>query len=258
MSSDLATALWKARVSGGVVGVEEADKPASESDAYALQAEVAVLFDSETVGWKLGATNEKTLNLLGFERPFAGPLLAAHFHGMHEPLSVHAAHRPRLETEFLVTLARDLPPRDDPYTDDEVEAAVEHVRPAFEVVGCRTEEDLSEAGLLLIGDGAVNIAVIPGEPTATWRDADLSDHPLRVTINGAEAATGSSNLLMWGNPYAAVAYLLQHPLVAGRGLRAGECVMTGTCGGLLPIAPGDQASADFGALGSVSLTVAAD
>lgn len=258
MSSDLATALWKARVSGGVVGVAEADKPGSESDAYALQAEVAALFDSETVGWKLGATNEKTLNLLGFERPFAGPLLAAHFHRMHEPLSVHAAHRPRLETEFLVTLARDLPPRDAPYTDDEVEAAVEHVGPAFEVVGCRSEEDLTEAGLLVIGDGAVNIAVIPGEPTANWRDADLSDHPLRVTINGAEAATGSSNLLMWGNPYAAVAYLLQHPLIAGRGLRAGECVMTGTCGGLLPIAPGDHASADFGALGSVSLTVAAD
>ena len=256
MSSDLARALWKARTDGGVIAVGGADRPASEGDAYALQGEVAALFDSETVGWKLGATNEKTLNLLGFERPFAGPLLAAHFHGMREPLSVHAAHRPRLETEFLVTLARDLPPRDDPYTDDEVEAAVEHVCPAFEVVGCRSEEDLSEAGLLLIGDGAVNIAVIPGEPTANWRDANLSDHPLRVTINGAEAATGSSNLLMWGNPYAAVAYLLGHPLVAKRGLRAGECVMTGTCGGLLPLKSGDKASADFGVLGSVRLEVA--
>jgi 2-keto-4-pentenoate hydratase len=256
MSSDLATALWKARTNGGVVGVEGADRPASESDAYALQSEVAALFDSEVVGWKLGATNENALNLLGLERPFAGPLLAAHFHGMGDPLSVYAEHRPRLETEFLVALGTDLPPRDTPYTDDEVKAAVEYVCPAFEVVGCRTEEDLAEAGLLLIGDGAVNIAVIRGEPTASWRDADLSDHPLSVTINGAEAATGSSNLLMWGNPYAAVAYLLQHPLVAKRGLRAGECIITGTCGGLLPLKSGDKASADFGVLGSVRLEVA--
>lgn len=256
MSSELAAALWTARTDGGAVGVDEADRPTNEDDAYALQGEVAALFDSELVGWKLGATNEKALDLMGFERPFAGPLLAAHFHDMGDPLSIRAEHGPRLETEFLVALAADLPPRDAPYTDDEVKAAVNYVCPAFEVVGCRSGEDLTEAGLLLIGDGAANVAVIPGQPTAQWRDADLSNHPLRVTINGAEAATGSSNLLMWGNPYAAVAYLLQHPLVAGRGLRAGECVMTGTCGGLLPLAAGDRAAADFGVLGSVTLQVA--
>lgn len=256
MSSDLAVALWKARTGGGVIAVDEAERPANEDAAYALQGEVAALFDSETVGWKLGATNEKALKLMGFERPFAGPLLAAHFHSMSEPLRIFAEHGPRLETEFLVALAADLPPRDEPYRDEEVKAAVEYVCPAFEVVGCRSEDDLTEAGLLLVGDGAGNVAVIPGEPTAKWRDADLSAHPLSVTINGAEAATGASDLLMWGNPYAAVAYLLQHPLVAERGLRAGERIMTGTCGGLLPIAPGDEASADFGVLGSVRLKVA--
>lgn len=256
MSSDLATALWKARTDGGVIAVDGADRPANEEEAYALQAEVAALFDSEIVGWKLGATNEKALNLMGFERPFAGPLLKTHFHDTGDPLPLHAEHGPRLETEFLVALAADLPPRDTPYTDDEIKAAVEYVGPAFEVVGCRSDEDLTEAGLLLIGDGAANVTVIPGEPTAGWRDADLSNHRLSVTINGAEAATGASDLLMWGNPCAAVAYLLQHPLVAERGLRAGECVMTGTCGGLLPIAAGDEASADFGVLGKVRLTIA--
>ncbi len=255
MSSDLAKALWKARTDGGVIAVDGADRPANEEDAYALQAEVAALFGSEVVGWKLGATNDKAMSVMGFERPFAGSLLKTHFHDMGEPVPIYAEHGPRLETEFLVVLAEDLPPRDTPYTDDEVEAAVEYVGPAFELVGCRSDEDLTEAGLLLIGDGAANIAVIPGEPTGGWRDADLSNHPLRVTINGAEAATGGSDLLIWGNPYAAVGYLLQHPLVAERGLRAGECVMTGTCGGLLPIAAGDEATADFGALGSVRLQV---
>ena len=100
------------------------------------------------------------------------------------------------------------------------------------------------------------MAVIQGEPTREWRSANLSDHPLAVEVNGVEVATGSSNMLMWGNPFGAVAYLAAHPLLAGRGLRKGERIMTGTCAGLLPITSGDRASADFGVLGSVRVEIA--
>jgi 2-keto-4-pentenoate hydratase len=155
-----------------------------------------------------------------------------------------------------VTLADDLPAGDTPYSDDEVMAAVDSVCPAFEIVGCRADIGFAAAGLLLIADGAANVAVIPGEPTVNWRKADLSDHPLRVELNGVEVAAGSSNLLMWGNPFGAVSYLASHPQVAARGLRAGDRIMTGTCGGLIPLNSGDEASADFGVLGTVRLKVA--
>jgi len=75
MSGDLATALWKARTEGGIVAVDEGQRPADYADAYAIQDGVSALFDSEMVGWKLGATNDKALQLLGFDRPFVGPLL---------------------------------------------------------------------------------------------------------------------------------------------------------------------------------------
>jgi 2-keto-4-pentenoate hydratase len=256
MSSHLATALWKARLQGGLITVDGAQRPATEAEAYALQDEVTALFGSQLAGWKLGATNAKALKLLGFERPFVGPLLAMHLHDMDDELAVYAEHGPSLETEFLVVLGSDLPPRDAPYSDDAVMAAVEYVCPSFEVVGCRLDCGLTSAGLLLIADGAANVAVIAGQPKAAWRKADLSDHPLTVTVNGAEVATGSSKLLMWGNPFGAVSHLAGHPQLAERGLRAGDRIMTGTCGGLLPLKSGDQASADFGVLGSVALKVA--
>ncbi len=44
--------------------------------------------------------------------------------------------------------------------------------------------------------------------------------------------------------------------MAQRGLRKGDRIMTGTCGGLLPLASGDTAAADFGVLGSVRMSVA--
>ena len=256
MSSDLAEALWKARTEGGVIAVAAAERPADARAAYAIQDEVTALFDAEMVGWKLGATNGKTLELLGFEQPFMGPLLSVHFHTMNEALAVYAEHGPKLETEFLVALGSDLPPRSAPYSDDEVAAAVDYVCPAFEIVGCRVDDGFAAAGLMLIADGAANVAVIPGEPVAGWRSADLSDHALRVEVNGVEAATGSSKVLMWGNPFGAVAYLAAHAQVGERGLCKGDRIMTGTCGGLLPLSSGDEASADFGTLGTVSVKIA--
>ncbi len=256
MSSHLATALWKARREGGVIAVDDAQRPGNDAEAYALQDQVTALFGSELVGWKLGATNAKALKLLGFEHPFVGPLLATHFHDRNDELAVYPEHGPSLETEFLVVLASDLPPRRDPYSDEEVMAAVDTVCPSFEVVGCRVEGGLTSAGSLLIADGAANVAVVAGQPVADWRKADLSDQSLTVTVNGTEVAAGSSNLLMWGNPFGAVSHLASHPQVAGRGLCAGDRIMTGTCGGLLPLKSGDQASADFGVLGSVRLKVA--
>jgi 2-keto-4-pentenoate hydratase len=251
MSSHLAKALWRARTEGGAVPVDDAQRPANADDAYAIQEELTALFDGEMVGWKLGATNQKTLDLLGFERPFVGPLLSTHFHDQNGELAIYPEHGPALETEFLVALSADLPARDAPYSDEEVMAAVDFVCPAFEIVGCRADIGFAAAGLLLIADGAANVAVIPGAPTANWRQADLSDHPLRVELNGVEVATGSSNLLMWGNPFGAVSYLASHPQVAARGLCAGDRIMTGTCGGLIPVKGGDEARADFGVLGSV-------
>jgi 2-keto-4-pentenoate hydratase len=256
--NDLASALHSARVHGGLVAVGEHVQPTNLEEAYALQSEVIALFASETIGWKLGATNVKTLELLGFEEPFFGPLLASHWYPNGSEVPIHAEHSPSLETEFLVKLARDLPGRPEAYTLDEVTAAIEYVCPAFELVGCRVEGGFGAAGLMLIPDGTANLAVVHGDPVAKWDQADLSDHPLRVEVNGVEAASGSSNLLLWGNPLGAVAWLASHPNLRDCGLRQGDYIMTGTCGGLIPVKTGDRAEADFGMLGKVALSVCDD
>jgi 2-keto-4-pentenoate hydratase len=255
--SDLANALYRTRTGGGLVDMSEYTSPLNEDEAYALQSEVAALFQSGTVGWKLGATNANTLQLLGFAEPFISPLLATHCFGNNAEVPVFMDHSPALETEFLVKLAADLPARDEPYTHDEVAAAIEYVCPAFEIVACRVVGGLNTAGLMLIADGAVNQSVVHGEVVENWQHADLSDHSLRVDIDGVEVATGSSNLLLWGSPLGAVAWLAAHRQLGTRGLRSGDLIITGTCGGLIPLHPGARAEADFGSLGSVALSVRA-
>ena len=141
---------------------------------------------------------------------------------------------------------------------DEVTAAIEYVCPAFELVGFRVEGGFDTAGLMLIPDGAANLAVVHGDPVAKWAQADLSDHPLRVEVNGVEVATGSSKLLLWGNPLGAVAWLASQPNLQDRGLRQGDYIITGTCSGLIPVKAGDRAEADFGILGKVALSIRDD
>ncbi len=253
--SSLAKALYIARTQGGLVDAREYILPTNSAGAYALQSEVSALFESETVGWKLGATSEKSLKLLGHERPFMGPLFAAHWSSNGAEVQINSEHLPSLETEFLVKLNADLPPRDETYSHDQVYAAIEYVAPAFEIVGCRMVGGYTEAGLMLIADSAANLAIVAGAATQDWRQADLSNHPISIEIDGAQVATGSSNLLLWGNPIMAVAWLAGHSGMGDRGLRCGDYIMTGTCGGMIPLEHGSCATADFGVLGSVDLTV---
>ena len=158
---------------------------------------------------------------------------------------------PGIESEFAVGLAADLPCRAEAWTKEEVEAAVAWVGPAFEIVGTRLESGLAGAGMLAIADGGANIDFVCGPTDADWRSADLTAHPVTLRINGVEVASGHSAMLVFGDPISGVAWLANHPELGARGLKAGDVVTTGTCTGITPLSPGDEAEADYGALGKV-------
>ena len=254
---EIAAALWDARMNGETIELDAADRPADVAAAYAIQTIQTAASGARQIGWKLGATTDKALAMLGLDDAFAGALFAPFRSGNGARITLPVACAPGLETEFLVKLADDVPARDRPYPADEIAPAVDYVAPSFEIVGCRLPGGLANGGLVLIADGGGNIAFVEGERGGgDWRSLDLAACELAVTVNGEEKARGAGSLITWGDPLAAVGWLAAQPLVAERGLRAGEVVMTGTCGGILPIAPGDEARADFGALGTVEASFA--
>jgi 2-keto-4-pentenoate hydratase len=256
MVDKLAEALWKARTNGEVVVIEPATVPTTAAAAYDIQATMIKLAGLEQVGWKIGATTNATLELLAVDEPFVGPLFAPYCYPDGAEIPLVAAHRPGLESEFLVGLGADVPPRERPYDPDEVADAVAFLAPAFEIIGCRFAGGLAGRGLLAIADGGANAAIVQGERVRDWRRFDLGRHAVRLSLNGTEAASGSSGALIFGDPIGAVAWFASQPLLAGRGLKRGEIVMTGTCTGLTPIKAGDAAVGDFGALGQVRATFA--
>ena len=250
-ASTLSRLLWEARRDGRRVRVADEDRPGDEASAYAVQRGAAEASGCEIAGFKIGATAQFAMDLLGVSGPFFGPLFREAFRQSEATVSLPVAHAPGIESEFAVGLAADLPRRAEPWTKEEVEAAVAWVGPAFEIVGTRLESGLAGAGMLVIADGGANIDFVCGPTDADWRSADLTAHPLTLRINGVEVASGHSGMLVFGDPVSGVAWLANHPELGARGLKAGDVVTTGTCTGITPLSPGDEAEADYGVLGTV-------
>jgi 2-keto-4-pentenoate hydratase len=252
MSKQLAEQLWKARLGGTLIDVSTIESPGDEAAAYAVQGAVAMLADAEQVGFKIGATNEAAIAALGVSGPFYGQLFDRFQRASGTDVPVAGDHKPVLEAEFVVALARDLPPRPAEYTQEDVAAAVAWVRPGFEIVATRFDVPLKGNGKLLIADCGGNMDFVLGHSTDNWSSADLTQHPVTLYLNDKEVASGHSGMSVFGHPFGAVAWLASQETLGDRGLKSGDLITTGSCTGLLPVSAGDHARADYGSLGEIT------
>ena len=138
--------LWEARRDGHQVRVEEGERPRGEADAYEVQSGITEMSGREVAGFKIGATAQVAMDLLGVPGPFFGPLYREAFRENGATVRLPMAHSPGIEAEFVVGIESDLPPRDAPWTIGEVRAAVAWVAPGLEVVGTRLEGGLAGTG----------------------------------------------------------------------------------------------------------------
>ena len=156
---------------------------------------------------------------------------------------------PLIECEVAFVLGADLPPRAQPYTRGEIEAAIEAVVPPFEIADSRCPADAPN--LLKLADCMGNGFFISGAPVRDWRKLDLENLAITLTLDGNVAERGNSSRIL-GNPLLAVIALANaQPLAAG-GLKRGQIVTTGSC--ITPIAPKPGIYiGEFGPLGTLQL-----
>jgi 2-keto-4-pentenoate hydratase len=75
----------------------------------------------------------------------------------------------------------------------------------------------------------------------------------RAIINGAEAGQGTGADVL-GHPHNALAWLANHLAAAGKTLRAGEIVLTGSLVKTIWLNAGDRVTMDLSDLGEVHVT----
>jgi 2-keto-4-pentenoate hydratase len=231
----------------------------SSAQAYAVQDRVAGVLWREHGGrptcWKVGADTRDSV-------PTTAPM-APPQHASPATLSVKSLGLMVVEMELAYRFGSDLPPREQPYTNEEVADAVAAIHAAIEIVDTRLSTpsetplaDLSAApALLKLADNLSNGAFVLGEGTKVWRKIDPRQQTGLLHINGKvherfEVAHPLGNpwvLLPWF-----VAHLGKRADGAYGGVKAGDVVTTGSLNKLLRCKAGDEVLAEFPGIGSVT------
>jgi len=229
-----------------------ARQPATQEDGYRMQAAAAERWDDRIVGWKVGATSKQVQALFGVDGPLYGPVFAQTVAQSAARWRVADFQHRMLESEFAFRFGRELPPRSQPYTRDEVLDAVDALIPAIEIISPRFDRLTADRIPQLIADFAGNGGAVLGAPVTDWRSLDLPALPVELRIDGVpeQAGTGAAVL---GNPRNVLEWFVETFRAQGRTIAQGLFVMTGTMTGIHTPAPGEQAVADFGALGTVEV-----
>lgn len=231
--------------------------PAGDIDgAYAVQsAWVAAQVEASdrVVGRKIGLTSPAVQAQLGVDRPDFGTLLASMDCPPGEPIDPGRLLQPRIEAEIAFVLARDLDiARPGP---DDVLAATGAVAAALEIVDSRVADwDISIVDT--VADNASSGLFTLGEQRWPPGGLDLSACPMRMWRGEKEVSRGTGAACL-GHPATAVAWLAATARSYGMPLRAGEIVLSGALGPMVPVAPGDRFTAEIGGLGPVTAVFSA-
>lgn len=222
---------------------------ASEAEAYAVQDLATSHLDWSRCGYKLGATSAEAQRIIGCSSPFLGPLFRQQVYAAGDTVPLPAGAL-ALEAEIGFTVIADQTPGSTGWDRATVTRMIGASWPSFEVVGRRTPGEGFPDGPASIADFGLDVAVVRGAETDAWRTTDLAALPVSAGVIGRTPKSGvGANVL--GHPLDALAWLANMLGEHGLGLRRDDLISTGTCLGVVAIAPGDMVSGDFGEIGTL-------
>ncbi len=218
--------------------------PLSNADGYAAAADVADRLGWEPLGWKIAGTTQAVRDKLRIDEPIYGRTYRRF--AQTSPCSLRHSELldPLVECEFFVTLVQDLPPRDAPWSIDDVRAAIGTVHAGVEVAECRFPNIALPPLPAILADGAASGRYVFGHEIPNWRDG-LSALTVILDVDGQPRREGTGQDVM-GDPITPLHWLAETLRSRGMGLLSGETVSTGSCTGMFPVQSGAQIAAHFG------------
>jgi 2-keto-4-pentenoate hydratase len=218
-------------------------RPMSLEEAYFVQGRLALAY-GEIGGWKVGAPT-------GDATPMFAPMPRAWIASNHAELG--GRHRFRgLEAEIAFLMGKDLPPRENAYSRDEVVAAVASCQPAIEVIESGLVDPTKATKLSMIADLQMHGAFVYGSAVANWQKIDFSKEHVTLAVDGVVRVerTGSNTA---GDLMRLLPWLANEGAARTGGLKAGQWVTTGSWTGLTLGIAGSSVDVHFSTAGEVDL-----
>ncbi|MBS1143322.1 MAG: Hydratase/decarboxylase [Proteobacteria bacterium] len=221
-------------------------------DAYHIQQRMLarrIEKGEKVIGKKIGVTSKAVMNMLGVHQPDFGYLLDGMVYNEGESIEMSTLIQPKAEGEIAFLLKKDL--KGPGVTAADVLAATEGVMACFEIVDSRIQDwkikiqdtvaDNASCGVFVLGDQLVDISKI-----------DLALCGMILEKNGEIVVTGAGAATM-GHPVNAMVWLANTLGNLGITLNAGDIVLSGAMGAMVPVTKGDNLRVTIGGVGSCSV-----
>ena len=255
---ETAARMLRDAYSGGVVApLRGFLEPVDVAGAYAVQEINTMLWVAQgrrIIGRKAGLTAKAVQVQLGVDQPDFGVLFDDMRVADGGTLDPARTIQPKVEAEIAFVLGADLPSADT--TAEQVGAAVASVHAAIEIVDSRIADWKITFADTVADNGSSAFYVLGKEPRPL-AGLDLWTCGMALEINDVVQSLGAGVACL-GHPLNAATWLAQTLAARGQGLRAGDVILTGALGPMVPIKPGDRVRATIGGLGSCSFDFVED
>jgi 2-keto-4-pentenoate hydratase len=231
-----------------LIGAEDVER------AYLVQERLVaarVAAGARRVGRKIGLTSLAVQAQLGVDQADFGTLLDDMAVGPDRVVPAGRLLQPKIEAEIAFVLTADITSAAP--TLEEVTDAIGTAHAALEIVDSRiagwdiriadTVADNASSGMFVLGDAA---------PLA---DIDPVGVRMEMDRDGVPVSSGSGAACL-GNPLIAVLWLARTAAAFGQPLLAGEVILSGALGPMVPVRPGESYKAHLSGLGSVQVSFA--
>ncbi|MDG4830574.1 fumarylacetoacetate hydrolase family protein [Solwaraspora sp. WMMD1047] len=225
--------------------------------AYAVQSALIddrVAAGARIVGRKIGLTSPAVQRQFGVYQPDFGTLLDDMVHSHAQPVPLPAFLQPRVEAEVAFVLGTDITVEQPSVAD--VLRATDFVLAAIEIVDSRIRDwDIRITDT--VADNASSGAVVLGTTPYPLAGLDLAEIGMVLEVDGEPASTGAGSACL-GSPVTAVVWLARELSRRGTPLRAGEIVLSGALGPMVPVTAPGRYRAHLAGLGSVEAIIAGE
>lgn len=221
--------------------------------AYAVQRRLTaerLAAGARITGRKIGLTSPAVQRQIGVDRPDFGVLFADMDVSTADAVPSGRLLQPKAEAEIAFVLGADLDAED--LDLPAVRAAVDHAVAALEIVDSRIAGwDISIADT--VADNASSGLYVLGDRRLSLDDFEPAAVSMRLYADGVLVSEGTGAACL-GDPLLALLWLARTAREHGDPLRAGQVVLSGALGPMIPAPPGVTVLAEISSLGSVRAT----
>lgn len=249
----IADELYQAEIGAYQINtISDLNSDMTVTDAYKIQLENVrkrIENGEKVIGMKVGLTSRAMQKLLGVNEPDYGHLTNKMFLSEGEHFPIDSLCQPKVEGELAFCFKKNL--KGPGITIADVYNTVGWVVPAIEIVDSRIK-DWKIKLVDTIADNGSSSKIVLGSRMTKISEIDMRLIGMILEKNGEVISTGTG-AEVWGNPAAAVAWLVNKLSEFDIGIKEGDIVLSGAVTAAEAAKKGDIFTISFHGLGSVSV-----